>query len=566
MECCICLQPFETTTRGGRFRCRRIFLCHGRDGAAGLLGIGLGLLSLGGHCVAADGSDDQPIVLPPVVGASGPVKMVVFIPGGNVPNERYTATAQAIQSSVVGVRLWAAIAAVPKRLCILSCATASLCRLRNDVDAALTMAVKAGWKRGDDASDVWLAGHSLGGTCANRLFQASSTNGSAPFAGLLVMGSYVDESGNFDLTSYKRPVLTLNAELDGGLARPGKTSTWFRQYLDIASARGDAYAIANKPVIVLPKLNHSDFCPGFDVPKDLMAEVSQAEATATIGNYAGAFFQVHSSGNATARVAALRTLEYGVAWTRGLLSPYLVAQDMERNASDASSSTEGASKVCAEAQRKIAGLSVEASKRLVVSDGFHASTSGLVHCHPSSSVDKGSSLVVGTCSHADYYTDIANTGSITAASQVACKMFSREWIAMHLNATPAAPSDVSCSEVNQLSVQAAMQLAAPSTFQRYKKRGRGWCFLEDQPVPGNVGPLWVYSYSLKLVESAECMSVSSPILKTSLDSKIYPGSHYCKVLSPARVLDWMMTDSLKRPSVARTRDGTERAQAPLIVV
>ena len=30
---------------------------------------------------------------------------------------------------------------------------------------------------------------------------------------------------------------------------------------------------------------------------------------------------------------------------------------------------------------------------------------------------------------------------------------------------------------------------------------------------------------------------------TIIPGSIYPGSHYCKFLSPARALDWMMTET-----------------------
>jgi hypothetical protein len=35
---------------------------------------------------------------------------------------------------------------------------------------------------------------------------------------------------------------------------------------------------------------------------------------------------------------------------------------------------------------------------------------------------------------------------------------------------------------------------------------------------------------------------------TGLDSHIFPGIHYCKLLSPARVIDYIMIDSLKEKS------------------
>lgn len=61
--------------------------------------------------------------------------------------------------------------------------------------------------------DIWLVGHSLGGVCANTLFKAWPAE--APPAGLILLGSYVDESGAHSLVRYPAPVLMVNGELDG---------------------------------------------------------------------------------------------------------------------------------------------------------------------------------------------------------------------------------------------------------------------------------------------------------------------------------------------------------------
>jgi hypothetical protein len=207
-------------------------------------------------------------------------------------------------------------------------------------------------------------------------------------------------------------------------------------------------------------------------------------------------------------------------------------------------SAEGASPFCAEAQHIVAGLSKTDEAKLTVLDGFHASSPNLEHCHPNWTL-ADDHLQVLSCSHADYYPDVANTGSISAASEIACKLLSSDRIAAQLGVKAAEPN-VDCRAGNRRAVEIAEKLAAPSTLKRFKKSGRGWCFEEDVATLGNVGPLWVFKDKLSLKETSKCMSVTSPLLKTGLDSKIYPGNHYCKFLSPARVLDWMMTDGLKQ--------------------
>lgn len=515
----------------------------------------------------ATASGDQHIVLKPsnaTATATLPEKMLVYIPGGDVPNDKYVATAQSIQRATEQhLRLWVVIPAVFRRLCIITCSAPSLCGVLHEaVEGALSLAKDQGWTRGVDSKDMWIAGHSLGGVCANTLFQADHPGASVPYAGMMVMGSYVDKTGAYDLINYPVPLLTLNTELDGGLARPGKTAVWWRQYLELEGSKGERQALTEKPVVVLPRMNHSNFCPGFDVPGDLLAEVDQVTATASIGKVAGAFLLLNVEGVVQqAKDDAAQLLQQKIQWTRGLMTPYLKAQEMERMAADTAVSAAGASPFCAEAQRLLSAISGPASDRLVVADGFRVASTELEHCHPNWTVAEGSSKVlVRTCSHTDYYRDIDNTGSITAASEIACKLHSADRIAQLLNVSVSQPRP-SCKDGNRHAVELAESLAAPATLERFRRSGRGWCFLDDTPTPFGIGPVWIFTESLKLTENATCLSMSSPVISTALDGHIYPGSLYCKMLSPARALDWMMTDSLKHP-----KKEEEKVLMPLAIV
>ncbi|CAK9114120.1 Hypothetical protein (Fragment) [Durusdinium trenchii] len=462
-----------------------------------------------------------------------------MLPGGKVPNEHYLATGAAIQEAMAqkGSDLWVVIPSVFQNLCMISCPGKFFCSpLHGVVETALSMAARAGWQR--DPQDLWLSGHSLGSTCANMLFQAYNKGPSPPYAGLIVMGGYVDEAGEFDLIHYPVPVLSLNVELDGGLARPGKISTWWRQFLTLRSS-GDP--VRSKPVIVLPQLNHSNFCPGFDVPGDLMAEVPQEEATSVIASSVSAFLVLHDS-KTSSQIAqrALELLQQQVEWTEKLMTPYLKAQSWERNENH-SVSSEGSSPFCALAQRVLSGLQAEDEAKLEVLDGFHISSPNLEHCHPNwTQASQG--LTVRSCSHTNYYPDLSNTGKITAALEIGCKMVSATRIEEKLK-VQALEDHLPCKEMNKRAVQLAEELAFSSTLRRYNAHGRSWCFLGDSPSVA--GPVWVFKDRLLLKENKTCMSVQSPAMLTELNALICPGIHYCKLLSPARVLDWMMTDSLK---------------------
>jgi len=465
--------------------------------------------------------------------------MMVFIPGGDVPNERYVATATSIQKELAATAaLWVVIPAVTNRLCIIECSATSICNpLHNSVEAALSKAVGQGWARKNDKTDIFLAGHSLGGVCANTLLRAYKN----PYAALVVMGSYVDQTGPYSVANYPTPVFTLNVELDGGMARPGKTTVWWRQFLALNQSQPES-ALLDKPVMVLPGLNHSDFCPGFDVPGDLMAEVTQEEATKTIGQYVAAYLATQIM-RSSPPADAVEKLRQGVTWTNSLLSPYLRAEGMTVDRNNLKYGGEGSSQLCEMAQHAIANLLPKYDDRMVVGDAFHTSSSNLEHCHPNYTKTNDGTIYVQTCSHTDYYVDIDNTGSIEAPKEVACKLLSYDRVAQQLNLT--AEPYMDCKKVNEGVVQMAMGMAQPHSLKRYMDKGKQFCFLPDAPTFGSIGPVWVFKDAISMSENATCMRVQSPVLYSSISSPIYPGNMYCKFLTPERVLDWMMTDSLK---------------------
>lgn len=99
-----------------------------------------------------------------------------------------------------------------------------------------------------------------------------------------------------------------------------------------------------------------------------------------------------------------------------------------------------------------------------------------------------------------------------------------------------------CSDLNKAAVAQAESMLPAASLQRYKAKGRKWCFLDDKPI--TIGPLFVLS-DITLEDKGDCMAVQALTLLSKIDSHIFPGVHYCKVLTPARAMDWMMTDSLQ---------------------
>ena len=194
-------------------------------------------------------------------------------------------------------------------------------------------------------------------------------------------------------------------------------------------------------------------------------------------------------------------------------------------------------------------LSVLAQRRIGAAElkGFVevVHTDDLEHSRSQYAVDSATNdLFVNVSAHASYYRDFLNTGSFTAAKEVACKMLTGARMAEQLGVDyDYETSRNTCKDVNQNSIDIALKLLEGSeTLNRYQASGKPICLKDDFDAYFSAGPAWIKE-SLEIKETDECLQVSSVKIDTALDSKLFPGVHYCKLLSPARVIDWIMTDS-----------------------
>ena len=108
-----------------------------------------------------------------------------------------------------------------------------------------------------------------------------------------------------------------------------------------------------------------------------------------------------------------------------------------------------------------------------------------------------------------------------------------------------------CKEINQKALDWALANAGATALARYKKLGVPMV-MGDDLGPYNAGPLWIYnSMKYEMAKDKSKYTVQAPMMHTPDNYSISAaaGFHYCKVLSPARALEWIMIDSL------RTRGG-----------
>jgi len=313
------------------------------------------------------------IILPPVYSdPSLPERLLILMPGGLVPNHHYKLTGQAIQNATVGVRLTVVVPEVFQKLCIISCTAKQECSvLKNRVDAAVA---KSSFKGTNPKEDTFLAGHSLGATCASYLVQGYNYE----FAGLMEFGGYVDMTGPGSIANFSIPLLHMAGEVDGGAARPSTMAGLYEQSKAYADSHSIEDALKMKPVHVLEGLDHSDFCPGFFVTKtkDCKSEVEQDAALATIGEVAAAFLHLHTPTSDATKAAAMAVMKKRLAFTLEMVQPYLTAFQLEKGQLASPPSGVPAGPWCNVAAETIVGLSTADASKLKV-DACKLITTGL---------------------------------------------------------------------------------------------------------------------------------------------------------------------------------------------
>ncbi|KAI3629695.1 hypothetical protein MIR68_011130 [Amoeboaphelidium protococcarum] len=186
-------------------------------------------------------------------------------------------------------------------------------------------------------------------------------------------------------------------------------------------------------------------------------------------------------------------------------------------------------------------------------------------------VDMGENLAVEKCklnvttvseSMYDKYDSLDTGLAHGTAEEIRVKMKSRQLYRRHTT-NPFADYDEDdmdvCMEINQLAYKYALEHSDPKVVKRFMKFGQKMHFLPDYHFPIAIGPLWINSRlkykEMDLVNEdgklEKVLSIKSISMKTDLDSwinKLHPdsaGQHYCKLLSPARAMEWIYVDGLR---------------------
>jgi hypothetical protein len=162
--------------------------------------------------------------------------------------------------------------------------------------------------------------------------------------------------------------------------------------------------------------------------------------------------------------------------------------------------------------------------------------------------------------------DKEDTGfASTSASELGVKLYSRQCLfingAGYPNTTSFSVDDPDfCKITNNMAYTWALAQAGAATRARFLRVGEPYVFGADVQKEG--GPLWLFAYlqynTVKDDSGNSSVSIVGVAQKTEIDywSRHFPFPrpswipdpgcyHYCKLLSPARAMEWIYVDSLR---------------------
>ena len=103
---------------------------------------------------------------------------------------------------------------------------------------------------------------------------------------------------------------------------------------------------------------------------------------------------------------------------------------------------------------------------------------------------------------------------------------------------------MSCAQINNKTLEFAKTVASPAALKRLEDRGRTLVFGPDDDKTWGLG-FWELT-NLQWVEKDETtVELTASRLWSEPDFPLYPGEHYCDLLSAYRALEWIYIESLR---------------------
>jgi len=531
---------------------------------------------------------DDSYYLPPLEGKQGPEVALILIQGASSPVAGYKPVGLAIQQAS-SFKVWVG---VPQHLFDIA-----EFQFAGKVDAMLTEMEKAGMK----ADHKVIMGHSLGGVFCQLYVEGA---GRGKMDALVLTGATVLRK--YRNSAKLPPTLTLDGDLDGLLRITRQAEAYFHQVVKVGGAAAE---MDRPVVLLegLNHWSFSSGDLPSNVKKnDIRAEVSVEAGHAMIGQAVSDYF-TSLFGSGSIKQAAQQKMVDAVKKTGEILDPVLAAlhlegyhylnppcnSDFPTNPTcqypkypdksllppagppkplPPADCTCGSEWVANTAANIVAGFEqTPASQSTLVSkDAFHDVSDvrpfHLPHIFEpkpgTACTDPAKCYInVTTVSMPIYdFKDDFDTGLWpVTASEFRTKFKSREALQqaaglpnVNYTATDELNTKI-CQSINQAAYDWALKSASSKARERFLKHGQPYVFLEDKKSGfGVTGPTWIHdalAYTpSKDKKTVEVQSHYFPLKNKNLGDVPFiqtVGYHYCKLLSPARAMEWIYVDGLK---------------------
>jgi len=483
-----------------------------------MLLLSLAILLLGQLCHFAIAGDCE-IQAPNNPDDESPQIGLIFIPGAKIPGEAYLPLLSAVQEHYPG-SLW------------VGATTGWLAGMPNPVEIGglinkcLDRAAEAGYS----TDNVFFGGHSLGGIVLETYISGHADIAS----GIALLGTWIPDLLSRGTNEYPVPVLTAIGELDGG-----GISYLRREAEETASLPGSVTSFSK--TILVPQVNHAQVASGeIDegvIDNDIDPELTEDEAHQMYGERLADWLVLNALHlGLVSQADALPALEHFVQYeavTAKFLEPFKMAFEKEQ--------MDYHSEFVEYAQRAI--LDLEDDENLIVTSMVHTNMPTFQGYSPNVK-QNGSTVTIDTYLYFNYDLDVLDFNNHLSASTVKAKMKLADSI-YPLLGLPERHDVLTCAELNMKTMDYALSLASQTALDRMNLKGRSLIFGEDIVYAWG-GIAWEYSGGLKWeLKDDNSVVLSSARLTSEPNFPLFPGEHYCDLLSPYRALEWIYIESIR---------------------
>ena len=478
---------------------------------------------------------------------------LILIQGSLIKPEQYTPLALSVQNAS-NYSLWVGIPEFDGDMVV-----------PIDPSGGISRILNAMRNSGMTTTTVFFSGHSLGGAVIQDYVNNEAKNAS----GLMLLGSFLKRW--YRNVTYPVPTMTIGGELDGLVRVTRVMEEYYHRVLKTQRSQPDT-KLANAflfPVVVVEGMSHMQFASG-DPPAlvkdlDFRPEISYDEAHAYVGSLMASFIAVRL-GDTSQQMA----INYALAITWVFVTPLIQAYNEEGFYNFLPPCYDNPpSPLCTTgcpwtetAQQIMSGLN---ESTVVITDAFHPVSQLFPEYHHPKILNSctggdspGCTLNATTVTENKYdELDKLDEGlAPTSAEEIRAKMNSRQamWEAVGIKNVNFSVSDGPsiCKNINEAVYNwtvASVASLAPKTLARFQKYGEPLVMGEDKG--SYIFPEWAL-LTLEYTEMKDdtgnkYVVISSPMMKVQVDFpvKLLAGFHFCKLLSPGRVAEWIYVDGLR---------------------